>query len=136
MKTSNPSDTLNEMIRKLEIKQSVDLQEAKNSFSQFRNQFKPINIAKDFIDDLANPSQGSGSIWESLLTAGSGMLAQTAIVGKSSNVLVRLAGIAVQYGVTKFVSHHMDTIKYQADFLMHKLKSVVENEKDGDKQKE
>ncbi|MBK9257064.1 MAG: hypothetical protein IPM42_16415 [Saprospiraceae bacterium] len=134
MKTPKPSDELNEMIRMLEIKQSVELNEAKNSFSQIRNQFKPINIAKDFIDDLGNPTKNSANIWESLFSTGSGMLAQSAIVGKSHNILVRLAGIAVQYGVTKFVSDHMGTIKSQADILVQKFKSVLDDDKTEEEQ--
>lgn len=112
----------------LEAEQAVKAQVLKEQFFLTYESLKPINLLRssmkemvsspDLIDDLLGTVTG-------LLT---GFLSKKILVGKSGNLIRKLIGSIMQFGVTNVVSQHPDIIKSIGKFIVSLLFRKKESE--------
>lgn len=122
--TVRDNKTLNEAIVFLENKQKADLYLLKEHFEFTKEQLNPIHIIKEEFNDFVS----SPSLKNKLITGGvsllSGFLAKKFVIGSGAGMVSKLAGTALQTGVTgllmKNVPENMTTFKDKGISLLQK----------------
>ncbi|MDD2565014.1 MAG: hypothetical protein PHU27_12445, partial [Salinivirgaceae bacterium] len=123
MQNINSTKDLKEAIRLLEIEQSIKGELLRSEFHQIYESIKPANLIKATLNDLVSSSDLGNNVLTSAVGYGSGYLSKKIVVGTSKNPFRKLLGLAIQIGVSSFVSQHSETIKSIGQFL---LQSVVQ----------
>ena len=104
------SEELKIAIVLLEQKRSEEKAVLKEQFSVVAENLRPVNILKRTIHEIA----GSIDLKNQLLHTGVGLLAgyftRKVLVRASSNPFLKLAGVALQYGVTNYISQNSDVL--------------------------
>ena len=108
MKKINNADELKEAIRELETKKSLEEAELKYEFTQLRETYKPSNIIKNTVSEVAASPKFRYNALNIALGLGAGYLSKKLVVGRSAGLLKRTLGTALQYGVSSLVSKSAD----------------------------
>ncbi len=115
------SEELKIAIVLLEQKRSEEKAVLKEQFSVVAENLRPVNILKRTIHEIA----GSFDFKNQLVHTGAGLLAgyftRKAMVRSSSNPFIRLAGVALQYGVTNYISQNSDVLGNKVVSFFKKL---------------
>ncbi len=111
MEKQNAVDSLKESIRILEIRQAEEGQQFNAQLRITYESLKPINLIKNSIKDLAESFEIKNNLFKTVISIVSGYLTQKFIVNSKSNLLVKLLGILMQFGVTNLVSKNAETIR-------------------------
>lgn len=122
--TVRDNKSLNEAIVFLENKQKSDLYLLKEHFEFTKEQLNPIHIIKEEFHDFVS----SPSLKNKMISGGvsllSGFLAKKFVVGSGGGIVSKLAGTALQTGVTgllmKNVPQNMGTVKDSGISLLQK----------------
>jgi hypothetical protein len=115
-----------EVIRQKQLEQGKLLQE---QFSVVYESLKPYNVLRNAIREIVTPSELKGNLIESATGLLSGYLSRKLLVRSSRNPLLRLAGIIVQYGVTKFVVNNSATTKDVIARFFDRIAAYAESKK-------
>ena len=104
MQKKNKKEELKEAILALEQRQKEEKIVLNNQFSLVLESLKPINILRKSVNEFA----ASFDLKNQIIHTGTGLLAgfltRKVVVRRSTNPLIRLSGLIVQYGVTNYVS--------------------------------
>ena len=115
------SEDLKIAIALLELKRNEERVALKEQFSKVTDNLKPVNILKRSIHEIA----GSFDLKDQLIHTGAGLIAgyltRKVVVRSSTNPFVRLAAVALQYGVTNYISKNTGTISNKVLILFNKL---------------
>lgn len=103
MKILTPTQKLNNAIALLEKKQKTEFQDVKNQFDALVETVKPVNLLNSTLKDLNTPDTKS-TILNTVTSFASGYISRKFLIGDSSNLFKKVAGYALQYAVTNFVS--------------------------------
>jgi len=110
LKKMTASEELKISIALLELKRFEEKVVLREQFSLVAENLKPVNILKRTIHEIA----GSIDLKNQLLHTGVGLLAgyftRKVLVRASSNPFLKLAGVALQYGVTNYISQNSDVL--------------------------
>jgi len=104
MQKINNSEELKNAIIELERKRNVEEAAIKYEFKQVRETFKPSNILKNTVQEVAASSKFRHNILNIAIGLGAGYLSKKAVVGRSAGLLKRTLGTALQFGVASLVS--------------------------------
>jgi hypothetical protein len=121
MKSKNASASLKEAILLLENKQSEELELLKDQLFVVYDKLKPINLIKNTFNEIASSLEIRSSLINRLLSALIGYLTHKAFVGFKSNLIKRLAGIFLEYGVSTVASKYGETIEAMGLQLISRL---------------
>jgi hypothetical protein len=117
---------LKNQIQFLEAEQTEKGQIFKEQFYVVYESLKPLNL---FLRTLKEVSL-SPNIIDNLLgtTVGlaSGYISKKIFIGSSGNLIRKLAGSLLQFGVTNAVSKHPDSIKTIGQYILHNIFSKKE----------
>jgi hypothetical protein len=102
---------LKDAILLLEADQVMQGQLLKEQFSSIYESFKPVNLIKNSLKDLASSPYLIDNILATAIGLATGFLSKKIFVGSSGNLFRKLLGSFLQAGVTNTVSQHPDTIK-------------------------
>lgn len=118
------NQTLNEAILFLEQKQQSDLFLLKEHFEFTKEQLNPINIIKDEFNEVISSPNLKGKLVKGAVSLLSGFLAKKFLIGSGGGIVSKLAGTALQTGVTglvmKNVPEKMSTVKDDGISLLQK----------------
>jgi hypothetical protein len=95
----------------LEANQVIQGKLLKEQFTATYESFKPVNLIKSSLKDLASSPYLIDNILATAIGLATGFLSKKIFVGSSGNLFRKLLGSFLQAGVTNTVSQHPDTIK-------------------------
>ena len=113
----------------LEAERAVNGQILKEQFYLTYESFKPINIIKSTLKDIASSPYLVDNILGTTMGLATGYISKKIIVGSSGNVIRKLLGALLQFGVTTIVAKNPDAIKLIGQFIfqhfIHKKKKIL-----------
>ena len=122
------SEDLKTAIALLEKKRDAERVAISEQFSIVTDNLKPVNILKRSIHDIA----GSFVLKDQLIQTGAGLIAgyltRKVVVRSSTNPFVRLAAVALQYGVTNYISNSSNTFGNKVLTLFNSLTNKPANQ--------
>lgn len=101
---------LKEAIELLKAEQVAKGQILKEQFYLISGNFKALNLLKGSISDLASSPYLIENIIGTGLGLTTGYLSKKIFVGASGNILRKLIGTVLQFGVTNLVARHPDSV--------------------------
>ena len=104
MKQINNIVDLNEAIFELEAKKLRDEVSLKDQFNDTLETFKPSNILKNTVSEVAASPQFKHNMLNLALGLGAGYLTKKIAVGRKAGLLARSLGTALQFGVTSLIA--------------------------------
>jgi hypothetical protein len=120
-------ETLKEEIIALEIKQAEEGQLLKEQLLITYENLKPINILKNIVKDFYSADDYKQDFLEIVAGMTSGFISKKIIIGRSKNPVLKLIGLAVQFGMTTLVSKKYYAIK---DSIVHLIKRFLEKKEE------
>lgn len=122
--TVRDNKSLNEAILFLENKRQSDLYLLKEHFEFTKEQLNPINIIKEEFNDAISSPNLKGKVIKGAVGILSGFLAKKFVIGSGAGMVGKLAGTALQTGVTglilKNVPENMGSVKDSGISLLQK----------------
>lgn len=126
MRKLTAAQELKKSILALEKQQIFEGNLLKEQLSVTYESIKPLTVLRKMINDIAQPSEIKETIFQTVTGLLTGYLTRKLIVRSSKSPLLRLVGIAVEYGVTNFVINHADTLQRLAMNLMERFAGTYE----------
>lgn len=111
MKKINQTDLLNETIRYLENKQTLELYALKEQFEVTYESIKPLNIIKSAFTEITTSPSLKGNIINSIVGMATGYLTKRVLVGSTHNPIKRILGTLLQFVITNVATKHSDALK-------------------------
>lgn len=105
----------------LEDDQAVKGQLLKEQFYLTYESLKPVNLLKRTLHDIYSSPYLLDNILGTSIGLASGFLSKKIFVGASGNMIRKLLGSILQYGVTNVVAQHPDAIKSFGQVIMQYL---------------
>ncbi|MCE5174993.1 MAG: hypothetical protein LLF74_06340 [Bacteroidales bacterium] len=120
-------DSLRESIRLLEIKQAEEEKILKEHLRLTYESLKPVNLLKSTIRDISSSVEIRSGMLETVISILSGYFTQKLIVRPGSNILTRILGTIMQFGVAGFIAKNAESIRAYLNRLFDKINLFVEN---------
>jgi hypothetical protein len=121
MENITSSAGLKNAIQRLEFKQVENGQRLEEDFYNVVESLKPGNIIRNAVGNIsANPGLIS-NILGGALGLVTGYLSKKIAIGGSGNIIKKLLGTILQFGVTSVVAQHPLTIKVIGQFFLQKI---------------
>lgn len=121
MEKINSTTALKNAIQLLEVEQSIHRERLEVQLYLTIEGLKPINLLKSTFKDFTT----SPSLIENILGTGvglaSGYLSKKIVIGASGNIIRKLVGSMVQFGVTNLVSQHQKAIISYGQLIFQKV---------------
>jgi len=125
---------LKSAIQLLELEQVVNGQLLKEQFYFTKECFRPGNLLKSSLRNTASSPALIDNIIGTAIGLASGYLTKKIFIGTSGNVLRKLFGSVLQFGVTTIIAQHPDAIKSFGRFLFQfVLQKIEPNSKSRDR---
>ena len=120
MQKTNTTEALKVAILGLEHRQGVEAILLKELLSETYENLKPLNVLRNVINEFTRPTRLKDNLIQVAFSLISGYLTRK-MFARSSNPLIRLIGVFVQQGVTRFVANNSVTIKTVALHFIFKI---------------
>jgi hypothetical protein len=111
MQNITSSADLKNAILLLEVEQASNRQLLKEQLNITYESLKPINIIRKTLRDIISSQDLTDNIIGTASGLASGYLSKKIFIGTSGNLIRKLVGSILQFGVTTIVSQHPDTIR-------------------------
>ncbi|MFZ4547650.1 MAG: hypothetical protein ACOYN4_09450 [Bacteroidales bacterium] len=121
MQNLSPTTRLKNSIQELKNQQSVDEQLLKMQLNIVFESLKPVNLLKKALRDVATSPDLINNILGSSVGLASGFLSKKVFVGFSGNVLRKLFGSMLQFGVTNLIAKNPDSIRLVVQYLVERF---------------
>ncbi|MGC1389531.1 MAG: hypothetical protein WA816_00685 [Bacteroidales bacterium] len=102
---------LKDAIQLLEIEQGIKGQLLKEQFYLTYESLKPVNLIKSTLKEISSSPYLIDNISGTAMGLLSGFLSKKIFVGTSGNLIRKLFGTILQFGITNVVAHNSDVIK-------------------------
>jgi hypothetical protein len=117
-------------IHLLEIEQAVKRQLLKEQLNITYETLKPINLIKSALTDISTSPYLIDNIMGTAMGVASGFLTKKIFVGASGNLIRKLLGSILQFGVTNVVAQNAETIKSFGQIVFqHLIRNIKMNSK-------
>ena len=103
MKKIHKAEELKSAILELEAKKIVTEEAMKRQFHETLETFKPSNVLKNTVSEVAASPQFKHNLLNLALGLGAGYITNKVAAGKKAGLLARTIGTALQFGVTSLV---------------------------------
>ena len=110
-KKINNAEELQNAIVQLERKIEVDEAALKYEFQETYESYRPANILKNTLAEVSASPKFRHNLLNVVIGLGAGYLSQKLVIGRSAGLLKRIAGTALQFGVTALVAKAGDNDK-------------------------
>jgi len=134
MQNITNASELKKAIELLQAEQVVKGQLLKEQFYLISGNFKPLNLLKGSISDLASSPYLIENILGTTLGLTTGYLSKKIFIGASGNIFRKMIGTVLQFGVTNLVAEHPDAVKSIGSFIFKKVFRKKETNQKGYKQ--
>lgn len=124
MNTIHNDSDLKKAIQQLESKKKLEEVLLKDHFHDTIESFKPANILKNTVSEVAASPTFKHNLLNVALGLGAGYLSKKIVVGRNSGILVRTLGTALQFGVTSLLAKNKqnDEIEsHKKGGLLHRI---------------
>jgi len=111
------SDELKNAIQILEFDQQIRELQLKEQVYLTVESLKPINLIKSTIHEVASSPYLIDNMLGATVGLASGYLSRKLVIGGSHNIIRKLFGSILQFGVTNVVAQHSDRIKSIGEFI-------------------
>ena len=132
MQSITSIEKLKEAIQVLEDEQAVKKQVLREQFLLTYEGLKPINLLKNTLNEIASSPNLFDNILGTVVGLASGYVSKKIYIGTSGNIIRKLLGSLLQFGVTNVVANHPDAIKSFGQFILqrflHKKEHVSSDE--------
>lgn len=118
MKNISSSADLKNAIQILEVEYGNQALALKEQVFLAYESVKPVNLIKNALHDISASPYLIDNILGTALGIASGFLTNTIFVGASGNMVRKLLGSVLQFGVSNVVADHPDTIKTYGQMIM------------------
>jgi hypothetical protein len=112
---------LKNAIQLLEVEQAINGQLLKEQFYRTYESFKPINLLKSTLNDVASSPFLIDNILGTAMGLVTGYLSKKIFIGASGNIFRKLFGSILQFGVANLVAQHPDAIKSFGQFIFQHI---------------
>jgi hypothetical protein len=102
---------LKNAIQLLEVDQAIKGQLLKEQFYITYESLKPINLLKSALNEVSTSPYLIDNILGTVMGLVSGYLSKKVFIGGSGNIIRKLMGSILQFGITNVVAKHSDAIK-------------------------
>lgn len=117
MENRSVSIELKNSIQRLEVQLAYEEQLLKEQFNLTYEHFKPVNLLKSTIQEIAASPYLVDNIIATAVSLATGYLSKKIIIGTSGNIFRKFLGLLMQLGVTNTVAQHPDTIKSIGQYI-------------------
>jgi hypothetical protein len=114
MENQYTAESLKEMIKVLEEKQVEEGQILKEQLIKTYENLKPANIVKNLVKEFYSSENLKDELIATAISVTSGFITKKLVVGKSNNQILKLVGLAIQFGMTSLVSKKIEALKEAA----------------------
>jgi hypothetical protein len=121
MRSDNSILDLENAILLLKAEQEMKGKELKEQLSLVYESFKPVNLITGTLNDIAKSPFLIDNMIGTGIGLASGFLTKRVFVGSSGNMIRKLLGSILQFGVTNVVAQHSENIKSVGQLLFQKL---------------
>lgn len=111
MQNISSYSSLKDAIQLLEVEQGVKSQLFKDQLRITFESLKPINLIRKSLHDISSSPDLIDNILGVATGIASGFLTRKIFIGASGNVIRKILGTVLQFGVTNVVAKNPDTIK-------------------------
>jgi xanthosine utilization system XapX-like protein len=132
MENRYTAESLKVAIKALEIKQTEDRQQLREQLLITYENLKPINILKNIVKDIYSSENYTRDLLEIVAGMASGFVSKKLVVRNSKDPILKLVGLAIQFGMTTLVSKKYNVIK---DSVMNFINQFL-NKKEEKKREE
>jgi hypothetical protein len=101
----------------LEVQLAYEEQLLKEQFNLTYEHFKPVNLLKSTIQEIAASPYLVDNIIATAVSLATGYLSKKIVIGTSGNIFRKFLGLLMQLGVTNTVAQHPDTIKSIGQYI-------------------
>jgi len=117
MKSITSSAELKDAIQQLEFETTIKGQLLKEQLLLTHESLKPVNLIKSALSEVASSPYLVDNILGASVALATGYISKKIIIAGSGNVIRKLFGSILQFGVTNVVAQHTDTIKSVGQFI-------------------
>lgn len=121
--------SLDKRISELEQQIAGEKSALKNQFHELKESLRPGNIIKDAFREVSESNELKSNIINYAITMAAGALSRKVTVGSSHNLIRKVLGSVVQFGVSALVSRKADTIKNVGTNVLGNLITSFRNRK-------
>ena len=111
MENIKTTEELKNAIELMEFEQLYKWQIVREQLLIVHEGLKPLNLIKSTISEASSSPYLIDNILGAAVGLASGYVSRKIVIGRSANVLRKLIGSALQFGVTNVVARHADSIK-------------------------
>ena len=104
MESQHTAESLKKAIKVLEIKQEEEGKLLKDQLIATYESLKPSNIIRNVVKEFYSSENLKNELVSTAISVTSGFIAKKLVIGKSNNQLLKLVGLAIQFGMTTLVS--------------------------------
>lgn len=122
MKKIHKAEDLRQAIIHLENKKVLTEEALKNQFHETVTSFKPSNILKNTVSEVAASPKFKHNILNLVLGIGAGYITNKVAVGRKAGLLARTLGTALQFGVSSLIVKN----KANEETLSHKRGGLLQ----------
>ena len=121
MGTINSAGELKSAIQTKQLKLALQGEMLKEQFCIILESFKPVNLIKNTLSEITSSPYLIDNMVGAVVGMAGGFISKKISVGRSHNLVRKIMGSVLQFGVTNLVAQHQDILKSIADVLMHRL---------------
>lgn len=129
MKSTNETDSLNELIILQEQKYDTELELLREQFQIAYESVKPINLIKSVFHEVTDSPEIKNDLVSNAIGLGTGFLSKKLLVDGSHSPMKRVIGTVAQFAIANLVSKHSDTIKTIGSNLLKHFFNKRKNQK-------
>lgn len=121
----NNTATLQKAIDELQIECNEKQKLLHQQFNEVVESFKPFNLLKSTVKDIADTPGIAKTAIETSLAIGAGVLTKKLIVGNSSNMFKKILGGIVEFTVANGISNNAAAIADKGIEVLKRLSSKI-----------
>jgi hypothetical protein len=110
---------LKNAIQSLEAEKAMSEQQLKNQFNQIKENFKPVNLIRNTINELTTEPTLIDKLISTTMGLAGGYLSKKKVVGTSHKLIRKIFGSLMEFGVTTLVAQNPETIKSITHFVVN-----------------
>lgn len=111
MQSITNAEDLQNAIEQLEEQQKEEARLLKTQILALYENFKPMNIIKNSIEEFASSPENEGKLVVATMGLAAGMISKKLIVGHSDNPVTKAVGTLLQVGISSLIMKSPETLK-------------------------
>jgi hypothetical protein len=111
MEKKYTAESLKKEIAELEIRHGKEVELLKEELENTINNLRPVNIVKGLLKEFYSSENVLDELINTAVSVTSGFVTKKIVIGKSKNQLLKLFGLALQFGMTTVIAKKFQVLK-------------------------